>query len=149
MKPEPLVRPEQAERWLMRQHLAAETTRVVTAVWWGVYTVRDALRELRGQAFLIAQRNGVDEKLADAVAVSAFDDEMQRQEAEHTTSADVMAQAALVCLQSGMPEAQARRVMAQHAQDRPLAPPLHIVTQAWERAKREYQFSQRALKRRP
>ena len=84
-----------------------------------------------------------------AVAASAFDDEMQRQEVEHEASVAVMTQAALASLHAGLPEAAAKASVAQHAKDRPLPPPLYLVTQAWEKAKREYGFAQRALKRRP
>jgi len=127
----------------MRQHLAAETTRVVTAVWWGVYSVRDALMELRGQAFLISERNGVDEKIADAVAMSAFDDEMQRQEAEHGDSIAAMSQAAYLLLRQGKSLKDARSAVAAVARDRPIQPTPHMMTHALEHAASEHRKAER------
>ena len=131
---QPIAENEQIDRWLMRQHLAPETLRVVSAVWWGVYSVTEAIRELRGQAFLIAKRNRVEPDIADAVAVNAFDEEMQRQEQEHETSIEAMRQAAFIALRQGADLSAARKVVAQTARDRPLMPTREMMTHALERA---------------
>lgn len=140
---EPLITKEQADRWLMREHLAPHTTRVVTAVWWGVYTVPEAIRELQGQAHLISQKNRVAPALADAVAIAAFDDEMQRHEAEHETSLRVMETAALACLAAGQPDALARAQIKLHAKDRPIPPPLNLLQQAYDNARRRHAWSRK------
>jgi hypothetical protein len=140
---QPIADNEQIDRWLMRQHLAPETLRVVSAVWWGVYTVRDALDDLRGKAALISAKNRVAPALADAVAVSAFDDEMQRHEQEHETSLRVMETAALACLSAGQSDAMARGQIKLHAQDRPIPPPLNLLQQAYDNAKRRHAWSKK------
>lgn len=140
---EPPIQPEQAARWLMRQHLAAETTRVVTAVWWGVYPVAEALRELRGQAFLISERNKVPPEIADAVAVNAFDEEMQRQEDTHAASIHAMQDAALIELREGRGVKSARRAVAQIARELALAPTTYMMTHALERAAAQHRKAER------
>jgi hypothetical protein len=132
----PLITNEQADRWLIRQHIRAEAERVVTAVWWGVYTIEDAAKELRGIAYMKAGRCKVDPALADAVAISALDEEMQRHEGEHAQSVEAMAQAAFLALQDGATQAQVRALIAQYAKDRPLAPMPHLLTLALEEAAR-------------
>jgi hypothetical protein len=129
-----LITSEQAERWLIRQQIAQETARVVTAVWWGVYTIEDAAQELRGIAYMTANKCKVDPAIADAVAISALDEEMQRQEAEHQDSVEIMAQAGFLALQEGADRAKCRAVIVAHAKDRPLPPMPHLLTQALELA---------------
>ena len=131
---EPPITNEQAERWLIRHNLRAETERVVTAVWWGVYTIEDAAQELRGIAYMIAGRCKVDPAIADAVAISALDEEMQRQEGEHADSVEIMAQAGFLALQDGADRAKCRAVIVAHAKDRPLPPMPHLLTQAMDMA---------------
>lgn len=130
----PIITSEQADRWLIRQQIAQETTRVVTAVWWGVYTIEDAAQEIRGIAFLTAGKCKVDPAIADAVAISAIDEEMQRQESEHDASVEAMAQAGFLALQDGADRAKCRAVIVAHAKDRPLPPMPHLLTQAMDMA---------------
>ena len=134
MKTEPIATNEQIDRWLIRTHLKPEAQRVVTAVFWGRYTVEDAAKELRGIAFMLAAKCKVDPTLADDVAISAVDEEMQRQELEHEATLEALTQAAFIALRDGADFAQARRVVAAEAAQRPLAPPLPILTAAIEAA---------------
>lgn len=130
----PLITTEQADRWLIRQNIRAETERVVTAVWWGVYTIEDAAQELRGIAYMTAIKCKIDPAIADAVAISALDEEMQRQEAEHQNSVEIMDHAGFIALQDGANRAQCRAVIVAHAKDRPLPPMPHLLTQALDMA---------------
>jgi hypothetical protein len=125
---------EQIERWLIRQQLANETTRVVTAVWWGVYTIEEAAQELRGIAYMMAGKCKVTPAVADAVAISAIDEEMQRQEAEHQESVEAMAQAGFLALQQGADRADCRAAIVAAAKERPLPPMPHLLTQAMDMA---------------
>jgi hypothetical protein len=134
VKPEPIATNDQIDRWLIRTHLKPEAQRVVTAVFWGRYTVEDATRELRGIAFMLAGKCKVEPALADDVAISAVDEEMQRQEAEHQATLEYLAQAAFIAIRDGADLAKARRVVAAEAAQRPLAPPLPILTAAIEAA---------------
>lgn len=130
----PLITNEQADRWLIRQQIAKETVRVVTAVWWGVYTIEDATQELRGIAYMAAGKCKIDPAIADAVAISAIDEEMQRQEAEHQDSVEIMAQAGFMALQDGADRAKCRAAIVAYAKDRPLPPMPHLLTQALDMA---------------
>lgn len=125
----PIITDEQCYRWLIRHNIAYETTRVVTAIWWGVYTIEDAAHELRGIAYMTAIKCKVDPKIADAVAISAIDEEMQRQEEEHQQSVEIMAEAAFLALQAGATRERCKAIIAQMAKDRPLPPMHHLLTQ--------------------
>lgn len=118
----PIAANEQIDRWLLRGYVKPEVERVVLAVWWGLYTLEDAIEEARGIARLIAQKAKVLPEIADAVALSAVDEEMQRQEAEHAKTFEVLAEAAAGAIRDGMSRRDARRLIAELAKTRPLLP---------------------------
>lgn len=140
---QPLVSNEQADRWMLRQAIRPDVERAAAAVWWGIYTVQDATQELRGQAQLKARTLNLAAALANDVAASAFDEAMQRHETEHETSLRVMETAALAILSAGKSDALARAQIKQHAKDRPIPPPLHLLQQAYDNAKRRHAWSKK------
>lgn len=135
-KHEPLATNEQIDRWLIRRYLKPEIERVVIAVWWGIYTLEDAIKEARGIAFMLAEKTNVAPSVADAVALAAIDEEMQRQEAEHEKTFEVLAQAAQSAIQNGNSRRDVRRLIADLAKTRPLLPLPHILTDAMEEGAR-------------
>ena len=148
MKHEPIADNEQIDRWLVRGHLKPEAHRVVCAVYWGGYTIEDAARELRGQAHLIAHKCKVDPDLADDVAISALDEEMQRHEAEHTATYWALVEVALTALREGASFNALRRIVAAAAAERPLPAPTHVLTAAVERAAEDFRKAEYWWKKR-
>jgi hypothetical protein len=134
MRHERLFTDEQADRWLIRTHLKSEAHRVVTAVFWGRYTIEDATKELRGIAYMIAVKCKVEPAIADDVAVSAIDEEMQIQESAHLESLEAMTELAFLGLRDGADLAAAKKIIADEAARRPLSPPLPVLTAALEGA---------------
>lgn len=132
----PIATNEQIDRWLLRGYVKPEVQRVVLAVWWGLYTLEDAIEEARGIARLIAQKAKVSREIADAVALSAVDEEMQRQEAEHAKTFEVLAEAAAGAIRDGMSRRDARRLIAELAKTRPLLPLPQTLASALEEGAR-------------
>ena len=134
MTPEKLITNDMIDRDAVRVRLRRELYRVACAVWWGVYTIEDASRELRGQAFLMAERMKINPDLIDAAVPQWLDQELSRHETEHTDSLEAMTQAAFVAIREGNTQAHVRRAVAQCAADRPIPPPRHLLTVAMEAA---------------
>jgi hypothetical protein len=130
----PLITNDMIYRDGVHVRLRHDLNRAAAAVWWGVYTVEDALQEIRGQAFLAAERMKIDPGLIDAAAVEWLDEELSRHEDEHSTSLQAMTDAALVVLRQSGTRVQVRRAVAVCAADRPLLPPPHIMNAAVEAA---------------
>lgn len=145
---EPIATNEQIDRWLVRGYLKPEVQRVVTAVWWGIYTLEGAISEARGCAQLIAQKTKVDPDLADAVALSAVDEEMQRQDAEHKDTFFALAEAAFFALRAGKNRSDVRRIIAELAKTRPLLPLPQTMTDALEEGARRHRKAEYWWKKR-
>lgn len=133
---QPLATNEQIDRWLLRGYLKPEVERIVLAVWWGLYSLEEGIKEARGIAAMIATKAKVAPEIADAVVLSAVDEEMQRQEAEHEKTFEVLAQAAFAAIRDGMSRRDARRIIADIAKTRPLLPLPHILADALEEGAR-------------
>lgn len=144
----PLITRDMADRDTVRVRVKRELERVITAVWWGVYTVEDAAAEFRGIANMMAKRTGVDPDLIDKAAIEWLDQEMERHEAEHEASVKAMTDAAFIALREGANQAEARRIVAQHAADRPLPPPQHLLTVALEAAAKQHRMANAWWKKR-
>lgn len=135
---DPLFTPEQAYRWGVRIRLADDLDRVATAVWWGRYTVEDALREIRAAAHIVAMRMKIDPILIDAAVPDWLDEELTRHEAAHAASLEAMTAAGVAALRRGGARAAVRRAVALCAADQPILPPLHIMDSAVEAAAIEH-----------
>ena len=145
---EPLITEEQMMRDAVRIRLRHDLERVVTAVWWGVYTLEDALLELRGQAYLIAVRMKIAPEMIRDACVDWIDLEMARHEAEHAASREAMIEAALAVLRENGTRAAVRKAVSECARDRPLLPPTHIMNSAVEIAALEHRRAETWWKKR-
>ena len=103
----------------------------------------DALSELRGQAFLISERNKVDPEIADAVAINAFDAEMQRHEDAHVETIQAMQESAFLAFRQGAGLKAARQSVAAVARGAALTPTTTMMTHALERAAAQHRKAER------
>lgn len=145
---EPLTTDEMILRDAVHVRLRPALLRVATAVWWGVYTPEDALAEIRGQAFLVADKMKIDTSLIDQAVVQWLDEELARHEGEHEASAAAMTEAALATLRQGKGRADVRRAVAACAKDRPMLPPPHIMNAAVEAAALQHRRAESWWKKR-
>ena len=120
----PLITNEQADRWLIRQHIRAEAERSMTAVR-GVYTIEDAAKELRGIAYMKA---GLYRSIRRWPIRSRFRRWTRKCSAMRDEHAQSRSHGA-----GGVPRPSGRRyagavraLIAQYAKDRPLAPMPHL-----------------------
>jgi len=142
MSKTPLITPMQAERFLLRRQLQHDADRCAALICWSVYSKDDARKELRGQAYILAQINEMNWNTA-ILADEMLEEALDRHEGAHRVTFYQMRDVALHVLHSGGTAEDAAKAAAEIARNAVIRPPADNVRKAVEKAIREAYFERR------